>query len=148
MEPILEDILENIPEGQVYTLRTIIVSSLLGGLLASSFMIYKNFKVFGENKKAGITIVLTVVAFIAVLSTSFSPAFDKIPGIFYGIFLSLLTSLLAKKYQGHFITGHINKDGKIHSTGNAVLVCIVAILIMAGISFGAFYLEDAAAGNI
>jgi hypothetical protein len=148
METGNDDLLENIAEGEIYTTRTIIISSLFGGLFASSYMIYKNFKLFGENKKAGITILLTVLIFFGLMATGLSPALDKIPGIFYSILLTLATSLLTIKYQGHLIASHINREGKLRSGGNAVLVCIVSILIMVALMLGAFYLQDTAVGNI
>jgi len=144
-----KDLLENItiPEGEIYTSGTIVVSSFFGGLLASSFMIYRNFKTFGEHKKAGATILLTILTLVGIVATAFIPALDKIPGIIYTLFITLATSALTKKYQGTLIEKHKAAGGKIYSTGRAVLICVISILLIVGFLLGAFFLQDAAITN-
>jgi hypothetical protein len=143
-----EDLLENITEGHIYTVRTIVISSLFGGLFAGGFMIYQNFKTLGEHKKASATILITIIALAALTATALLPALEKIPNIFYTIFITLATSLLAKKYQGSLIEHHVSTGGKIFSTGRAVVICIISILIVATFFLGAYFLQDAAIGNL
>jgi len=143
-----EDILENIPEGTVYTTRTIIISTFFGGLLAGGYMVYHNFKTFGEHKKAVVAIVLTIITLLAFIATGFFPALDRIPPIFYTIFITLAVSLLTKRYQGSLVAKHISNNGKIYSTGRAVAVCVISIIVIAAFLLGAYLLQDAAAGNL
>jgi len=143
-----EDILENIPEGSIYTTRTIIISTFFGGLLAGGYMVYWNFKTFGEHKKAITALVLTILTLLAVMATGFFPALDRIPAIFYTIFITLGVSLLTKRYQGSLIDKHISNNGKIYSTGRAVLVCVISIIVIAAFLMGAYLLQDAAAGRL
>jgi hypothetical protein len=138
-----EDLLENVTEGQIYTTRAIVVSSFFGGLLAGSFMMYQNFKTFGEHKKAIATIVIAILTLLVIFATSFIPVLDSIPSIIYSIAITLIVSFLTKKYQDKLIDQHINTGGKIYSTGRAVLICVISILIIAAIILGAYYLQDA-----
>jgi hypothetical protein len=101
------DLLEKVSEGTVYTSKTIVVSSFFGGILASSYMLYHNFKIFGEHKKASLTIVLSICVIVAVTATVFSPALSKIPGFLFSIFITVLTSFITNKYQLRLISSHI-----------------------------------------
>lgn len=139
-----EDLLENVADVQLYTVRTIVISTLLCSLLAGGYMIYQNFKSLGDHKKATATVVISLITMAAVLATGFLPAFDRIPGYFYSIFLALAASLLTKKYQGDLIAEHINADGKIHSSGRAFLICIISIAVIFAFLYAAFLLQDAA----
>ncbi|HMI79031.1 MAG TPA: hypothetical protein VK484_09555 [Ferruginibacter sp.] len=139
-----EDLLENISDTQVYTTRTIVISTFFGGLIAGSYMIYQNFKAFGDQRKAGTTIVITVLVMLLLIASTFVPVLEQIPGIIYGIVITMVVSLLTQKYQADLILKHIKADGKIHTGGRAVLICVVALLIMAAFIFGAYFLQDAA----
>lgn len=139
-----EDLIEDIAEGKVYTTRIIVISTFFGSVLAGGFMIYQNFKTFGEHKKAGATILLTIAITLALMGTAFVPALDKIPGFFFTILITLIISLLTKRYQSRLIEKHINNEGKIYSSGRAVLICIISILLIAAFILGVFFLQDAA----
>ena len=143
-----EDLLDNIPEIQAYTTRTIVVSSFFGGIPAGCFMIYQNFKSFGDHKKARATILIAILAMIGIMATGFIPVLEKIPGIFFTILATIMISLLTKKYQGKLIETHIQQEGKIYSGGRAVLICIISVLIMVAIIFAAFLLQDAAINDL
>ena len=54
--------LNKIPFGKVYTTKMIVVSSFFGGILAAGYMMYQNFIIFGEARKAGLTLVFTLIA--------------------------------------------------------------------------------------
>ena len=143
-----EDLLENIPDRQVYSTRTIVISTFFGGLIAGSYMIYQNFKVFGDQRKASTTIVITVLIMILLVISTFVPVLEQIPGIIYSIVITMVASLLTQKHQSDLIVKHINAEGKIHTTGRAVLICVIALLIMAAFVFGAYFLQDAAITEI
>ncbi len=137
-----KDILEVIPEGKVYTTKTILVSSFFGGLLAGSFMLYQNFKTFGDHRKAGITIVISVAVLIFLLAVSFIPSLDKIPSIFYSIIVTAATAFFTKKYQEHLIDMHIVSEGKTYNSGRAILVCVISIAILIGLILVPFLIQD------
>ena len=142
-----EDKLEVVFEGSVYTQKTIVISAFFGGLFASGYMLYKNFKTFGDDKKAGQTILLSIIGFVFILASGFIPVFEKIPGFFFSVLFTMITSLLTRKFQGDLISKHLNREGRIYSTGNAVAVCLVNILIIVAFLLGVFLLQDIAIKN-
>lgn len=113
------DILENISTGRAYTTKMIVVSSFFGGFYIGGFMMYQNFKKFGEHKKAAATVVITVVALTALVATAMLPAMDRVPGVVYSLFLTLGISLLSNRFQGDLIQQHVSNGGKLHSSGRA-----------------------------
>jgi hypothetical protein len=142
------DLLEKVSEGTIYTSKTIVVSSFFGGVLASSYMLYHNFKNFGEHRKASLTIILTIIIFIAVTATAFSPTLSKIPGLLFSIFITILTSFITNKFQLSLISEHIASQGKTFETGKAVAVCIIGILVYLALALGAFYLQESMVANL
>lgn len=141
-----DDLLENIaiPDGEIYTTRTIVISCFFAGLLASGLMIYQNFKTLGEHKKASATVLVTVLAFIAIMATAFIPALDNIPGLVYSFMITVATSLLTRKFQGSLIDKHINADGRTYSSGRAILICIISVVILFAFYFSAYFLQEMA----
>ena len=148
MEEIQDDLLGNIAEGQVYTIRTIVISTIFGGVLAGSFMIYRNFIKFGDLKKARLTILITIVTFIAIFAVVLIPALDQIPNLVYAVVIAIAASVLAKRYQGPLIEQHIAANGKLHSSGRAFLICIVSVVITIAFSSAFLALQYAAMNNI
>ncbi len=136
------DILEKLPEGSVFSIKTIIVSSFFGGILASSYMLYQNFKTLGEDKKARMTILISTVAFLFMISISYIPFFDKAPNILYSIFFTVSTSYFANKYQRSLVINHQQGGGKIYESGRSVLICIISLAIIASMVLIPFYLQD------
>ena len=142
-----EDLLENIAEGEVYTVRTIVISTVFGGLLGGSYMIYQNFKKFGEPKKAIATLIISIFTLLGIIATAFSPQLEKIPGLVYTVVIGVAVSILTKKYQGELIEKHIAANGKIYSSGRAVVISIISILLILAFAMGIFLLQDAIVSN-
>lgn len=143
-----EDLLEYIPDKSVFTTRIIVISTFFGGFIAGSYMIYQNFKIFGDQKKAVATIIISILVMLGILATTFVPVLEQIPGLVYTLLITLTTSLLTQKYQADLILKHIQADGKVHSAGRAVLICVITLLIMAAFVLGAYFLQDVAGNDL
>lgn len=141
------DILEVIPEGNVFSTKTIVVCSFLGGILASGYMLYHNFKTFGDDRKAKLTIVVSIIVLTLMLCSAFVSALDKVPNILYSLFTTLATSFFAKKYQADMVNIHVDAGGKLYETGRAVIVCIISILILLALILIPFLLQDQLASS-
>jgi uncharacterized membrane protein YoaK (UPF0700 family) len=137
-----EDLLENVSEDSIYSVKAIVLSTFFGGLLAGGFMMYQNFKTFGEHKKASLTIVFVILTFIALIATAFLPALEKIPNILYNIIITLTVSFLVKKHQEALVTKHINAGGKTFTTGRVILICVLSIILVIAFFLGVFFLQD------
>jgi uncharacterized membrane protein len=135
---------ENITQGKIFTVKTIVLSAFFGGLLAAGFMLYQNFKTFGDNKKATLAIIGTILVVIALAVTASIPALEKIPNFVYSLVITLIASGVVKIFQETSIDAHIIAGGKLHTTGRAVVVCIITIAIMIVFILGAYLLQDAA----
>lgn len=139
-----KDLLDNIEQeqGKVYSIKTIVFSAFFAGILASGFMIYKNYKTFGDIKKANRSLFCTILLLILIISTMFVPALEKVPGFFYSILLTLGTSIFVNRFQRDLVNNHVSKGGRLYETGNVVAVCIVSILIIVGLILVPFFLQD------
>lgn len=139
---LLEDI-EVIENGKVYSTKAIVISSFFAGLLASGYMLYKNYKTFGQVRNANLTMLFSVILFFGILGTGYIPALDKIPWVVYSILYTLGTSIFATKFQGDLISKHVAKAGSYFENGNIILVCLISVLILLAVIFVPFYLITA-----
>lgn len=137
-----QDLLDKQVTGKIYSIRTIVVSSLFGGFPASGYMLYRNFITLEEKSNATRTIVITIAMLVFLMSTAYIPALDKIPGILYSLFLTIATSFIAKKVQGDKIIKFVSEGGKHYSTGHSVLVCILAFIALIAISAGLYFITQ------
>ncbi len=75
-----QDHLDFSPGEKVYSTKMIVISSFFGGVLASGFMIYKNFRVFGSIQKANLTVLWSALALALIGVSDAVPVLEKIPG--------------------------------------------------------------------
>jgi hypothetical protein len=136
------DLLEKVVEGKVYSVKTIVISSLVASVFASSFMLYKNFKTFKDYRKANFTIVISILTFLIMVASVIIPALDKIPSLYYSLIFSMGTSVIVNRYQSKLINFHVNNGGATYETAKAVAVCIIALLLAAGLLYIIIYFQD------
>ena len=129
-----EDILENQVTGSVYSIKTIVISAFFGGVIASGYMLYQNFKALGEPAKARKTVFIVVGIIVALMATFFIPALINTPPILYSIFLTFATSLAAKKTQEDKLRLFIKNGGQYFPPGRSVIVCILSFLALMAIA--------------
>jgi hypothetical protein len=142
-----KDILEKLPEGNVYSTKSIVICSFFGGLIASGYMLHHNFKTFGDDRKAKLTILVSIILLIFVLGSAFVPALDKVPNILYSLFITIATSFFSKKHQGDLVSMHLSAGGKLYETGRAVAVCIISILILVALFIVPLLLQELLINN-
>lgn len=130
--------------GKVYSQRAIITGTFLCSFLAGGYMMYKNFIAFGQPDKARMTIVGIIGCVGILLAAFFIPAMDRIPNIVYSLFFTFLASFFVHKYQKDLISQHQEDGGLMRSTGEVLAVCVISILLLAGVLIGLFFLSDVA----
>jgi len=109
------------------------LAAFLGGPFAASYILARNFKIFGEHKKAKITWTISIIftIFLAFFLT-FIPEeiLDKIPNIlipsaytsaYYGVFYS---------YQKKKNADYINVGGIFQGWGKTILISIIGLVIL------------------
>jgi hypothetical protein len=136
------DILDKVIVKPVYTTRMMVIASIFGGFYMGSYMMYKNFKTFGDHRKAAATILFTILAFVALIGSAFIPSREKIPGFFYVLLFSLAIAVLSKRFQGDQILQHVSSGGKLFSSGRALIMCLIGVLISVAIILAAMYLAE------
>lgn len=139
-----QDLLTGITEtnSKVYKTRTIVIATFLGGLLAGSYMLYRNFNAFNEASKAKATIFITLFLFILLIGSAFVPALNDIPGVLYSLAITFLIAWAAGKYQKENISLSISRGSGEYSTGNVVLICICSLVITVAFYLVPYLLSD------
>jgi hypothetical protein len=67
---------------------------------------------------------------------------EKIPGFFYVLLFSLIISVSSRRFQGDHILQHVSSGGKLFSSGRALIMCLIGVLISVAIILGAMYLAE------
>lgn len=144
----VSDVLDNIYTEKYYSAKTVVVASLFGGLIASGYMIYQNFKKAGDLKMANISIIFSVLCLAILIISGIVPGLERVPGPFYSIFFTLLTSVFASRYQRELIAEKVNNGAKYHPTSKAIAICLISILCIVALVLGAFFLQDMYIGSL
>ncbi|MBL0357442.1 MAG: hypothetical protein IPP72_11400 [Chitinophagaceae bacterium] len=98
-------------------------------------MMYKNFIVFNEPAKAKATIVISVLVFIFIVCAGFILYVSVLPDVAYTLFATIIVAVAAQYYQEESTNSNVKRGAEIYSIGNAVLVCIDSIVILALLMF-------------
>ncbi len=131
-----EDILSISVSQKYYSTKSIIAGCFLTGLFGSSYMVYKNFKTAGLNNKANLTIAIAIFFTGLFISSIFIETLDKIPGIVYSLFNTLVTAILVNIFQRDLIKEKLSTGADYYPTSNVVIVCIIGLVLFLAISFG------------
>ncbi len=133
--------MENEKLKKVFTTKMIWSATYLGGPLAAGILMSKNYKVFGKNKEAGISvflgIIFTIILFVGIFLVP-EPIIDKIPMPVIPLVYSLIIVWVAKKLQGKELTEFLKNNGHKASYWAAIgysLISLVIILIPFAVYF-------------
>ena len=123
---------------KLYSITGMKLAAFLGGPLAFGYLMYRNYKSFGLDREARITlwisIGVSIILFGALLSLP-QPVSEKIPNYLLPIILMGIGDALVKRYQ----KGEIDKaveDGTAiawsnwRATGIALVWCLITFLIL------------------
>ncbi len=137
-----ENLLITPPTGKVYSTKMIVIGSFFGGVLAGSYMMYRNFKTLGEERKANLTVVFTLISLVFIGLSVFIPALDKAPTFFYSLLFTLITAFITQKYLTKPLNEFMEGGGGKYSRGKVFLICIIATAVIVSIMIGAFLMQD------
>lgn len=128
---------------KVYTKKSILLATFLGGPLVAGFLIYKNFKVFGKDDSAQKSLIIGIVCTIILFALIFlipSSVLDKLPNALIPFIYTGIIALIINKYQDPLINDHLKNGGGKASNWSAAgysligLVLILCFLIPVAIS--------------
>ena len=122
---------------KVYTEGWVMFASYVGGPLAASYLISKNFSTFEEENMARNTlmvgIILSIILFTSLMLIP-EAIMDKVPNSLIPITYTAGFYAFMKKYQNKKIKEHLSNNGKKKSgwkvTGIAILCLIITVLFI------------------
>ncbi len=131
---------------KIYSSPKILIATFIGGLLAPTYLIYENFKAFGENSKANkaliIGILVTIVLYISVLTITI-----EIPSTIFGVAYIGLTYGVIKVQFGTRLEVHEKNGGLMYSWGRTLLIAFMSLLITIASIFAILYATDSTGNN-
>ncbi len=115
----------------LYSIRGILIATILGSLAAGIFLIYLNYLSLGYNKLAKLTIRWGVVAFMLISALAYQmPSY----GALFIVLQTGLAGIAADRLQGAAINYHREHGGAMHSplraAGIGVLAGIAALFTL------------------
>ncbi|NNF00207.1 MAG: hypothetical protein HKN25_14405 [Pyrinomonadaceae bacterium] len=124
-----ESISDNkIPQEKLYKDRQVWVASMLGGPLTAGYVIARNFKELGENKKVPLTLIIAVIVTIIVFSLAIVLP-DGFPNIGLPLIYTLAAFALVRIYQGERLTEHARKGGLFQSWWKTIGVSMLGLAL-------------------
>jgi len=128
---------------KIYTNRAILASTFLAGPITGGYMLFENFRVLGEKKRAkwslGLSAAGTVLLLIAFSTIPFLEKIPSIvfPAIYTWIAYFVIRACLAGKMDLHFRGG-----GEKVGLGEILLVAFASGMITFALAFGVFYVFE------
>ncbi len=116
-----------------YSKRAIIIATFLGGPLAASYLIKKNYDTLEQPIKAKNSLIIGIASTIILFAGIFSipePIIDKIPNSLIPLLYSGIVYLIVERLQGKILHKHKESDGKFHSGWKAAGVGGISLLII------------------
>jgi hypothetical protein len=131
----VENFYENTTPQKIYTLRSIQVATFLGGPLVAGYLISENYRVFNEDKKSKMAILIGVFATILLLVIIFMlPDTKKVPTYIIPLAYSWGAYVLVQQLMGVQMKAHFAAAGEAYTIWRAILASLIAAAItLAGI---------------
>ena len=119
------------PTKKIYMPWMIYVATFIGGPLVTGYMTWRNFRVFGDNRKATISLVTGIVATIGIISLNMlvpdytASLYRMIP-----IGYTLVAYALIRHYQIPYIESHRYEGGPIFGWGRSIVLGLASLAIL------------------
>jgi hypothetical protein len=118
---------------KIFTKKSILFATFLGGPLVAGFLIYKNYKVFGKYETAQKSLIIGIVCTIALLSVIFlipGNTLDKLPNHLIPFVYTGILALIINKYQDKLINEYLERGGPKASGWVAAGYGFVSLIIL------------------
>lgn len=127
----------------LYTSKVMVAATFFGGPLAAGYMIGENFKALGKPDAGRSSIILGILATIAVFLFLFTlpeQLVDRIPRPPFPLIYTVLIYLLVEKYQGNALKDHQFYGNSFHSGWRTAGIALITGVILVGFPLAyAFY---------
>jgi len=121
---------------RVFTRKTILIGTLLGGPIIAGIMMSNNYKVFGNKNAANISIIIGILSTLLLFAVAFfipDDIIDSIPNIIIPCIYTITVGWLLKKYQTEDIEQFIEEGGEKKSAWTAIGYTFVVLTFYIGI---------------
>lgn len=134
------------PPYKLFNTSAVTLATFLGSPLAGAVLMAINFRRTGRKSAAKITAVCGVAGTAALMGIS-SILPDGIPIWVTAIPPLVVTSFLSQYFQGEELQLHTRRRGQLGSRWAAAGVGLICLALLAGLLFGAIYIENAVAAG-
>ena len=118
-------------QGKVYNVLAIAIATLFGSVLAAGLLLHSNYTHFKQSTQAIITVLITIVATIAVLFTSLFVDYPStLVYLGFNFLIAVILFPLCSALQGRSLDEHEYEDRPFHSIWRAALMGIACLLAM------------------
>lgn len=118
---------------KIFTKKSILFASFLGGPLVAGFLIYKNYRVFEKYETAQKSLIISIVCTIIIFSGIFlipSNIIDKFPNSLIPFIYTGIIALIINKYQDNLINDYLANGGLKASNWVAAGYSLVGLIII------------------
>jgi hypothetical protein len=115
---------------KIYTLNSIRVATFIFGPLAAGYLVSQNYKAFNQKEKATTTLIIAVVALIAIIGLAIITSNTKrFPRFVFPLAYAWGTFLLVQKFQGEQTKEHFASGGKTFTIWRALLAGLICLIV-------------------
>lgn len=125
---------ENIKK--VYSKKSVILATLLGGPIAGAYLFFRNFRALQEENKAKISLVIGIIFTLSLIYVDFIlsiPIVQNIPAFIILAANAGLASFLFLRFQEDKVSELVESGGEYFSSWNAAgtsLLCLIVTLAL------------------
>lgn len=114
---------------RIYTKGQIALATLLGGPIATIYLLQNNFKKFHDAKSAKNTIIFGIIIGLGIgILTNFLP-YNLVVIISEIIIIPIIGYKITDLLQGQQISDHLKEHGKKESTIKAILIALICLAL-------------------
>jgi hypothetical protein len=130
---------------QLFSQRAIGIATFLGGPLAASILVRRNYINLGKEDYGMFALVIGVLSTVLLFSTIFfvpEEVMDKIPNAVIPAIYTAIIYLIVEKLQGKELSFHKENNGAFYSAWKAAGIGGICLFILAAVIISIVYLRE------
>jgi hypothetical protein len=123
--------MDNTPK--IFTKKTILFATFLGGPLVAGFLIYKNYKILGKEESAQKALIIGIVCTVLLFAGIFiipSSVIEKFPNTLIPFIYTGIIALIINKNQDNLINDYLKNGGSKASNWVAARYSLIGLVII------------------
>jgi hypothetical protein len=122
--------MDNTPK--IFTKKTILFATFLGGPLVAGFLIYKNYKIFGKEESAQKALIISIICTVLLFAGIFlipTSVIEKFPNTIIPFIYTGIIALIINKKQDNLINDYLKNGGSKASNWLAAGYSLIGLAI-------------------